>query len=139
MWPQMWPTCSGSKQPRQQLAATEELGGAWLWPPSFHLHSGAGQGLSLCREAQEQTQLCHLPSASPSRGGAEAHRGKQDPVLPDPTAHLPRPAQPGTEGSDRRGTGDRVAQHEVGKGGLRPEKAMSGGLESFATGSGQSR
>lgn len=31
MWPQMWPTCSGSKQPRQQPAATVELGGAWLW------------------------------------------------------------------------------------------------------------
>lgn len=35
--------------------------------------------------------------------------------------------QPSTEGSDRRGTGDWVAQHEVGKDSLRPEKAMSGG------------
>lgn len=49
------------------------------------------------------------------------------------------PAQPSTEGSDRRGTRDRVAQHEEGKDSLRPEKAMSGGLESFATSSGQSR
>lgn len=31
MWHQMLPTCSGSKQPRQQLAATVELGRAWLW------------------------------------------------------------------------------------------------------------
>lgn len=31
MWPQMWPTCSGSKQPRQQLAATVGLGWTWLW------------------------------------------------------------------------------------------------------------
>lgn len=31
IWPQMRPTCSGSKQPRQQLAATVEQGGAWLW------------------------------------------------------------------------------------------------------------
>lgn len=49
------------------------------------------------------------------------------------------PAQPSTEGSDRRGTGDRVTQHEVGKDSLRPEKAMSRGLESFAKGSGQSQ
>lgn len=72
-----------------------------------------------------------VPSALGSCG-ALVHRGKRDPVCPIQQHTCLGPAQPSTEGSDRRGTRDRVAQHEVGKDSLRPEKAMSGGLESFA-------
>lgn len=112
IWPQMWPTCSGSKQPRQQLLSQwnwEEPGCGLpspqrAWTGAAPVSGGTGRGSTVPPTLSQAQQLWSF--------GAQ---GKVKPCAAQPNSICLGPAQPSTEGSNRRGTGDWVAQHEVGK------------------------
>lgn len=113
--------------------------------PAVSCMKGVELGLPVCAEAQGQNRLSFLLPLACCGSWVYRREQRTSAASTNNTATLPCPAahqSPGTpctqctRGRDGRRTGDLWAQHEERKDSLRPEKATSRGLESFATGSG---
>jgi len=151
--PQLQPPNLGSADKAQALGAqvqTKRTAGSRGQPerdlPSSQLHEACqARAAGLSRGTWTERALLPPPTGTAQQPwilGAQEGAENQRCLYRRHSRSAPpcqAPGRPGTQrtrGRDGRRMGDLRAQHEVGKDSLRPEEAMSGGLESFATGSG---